>query len=284
MIAMPSQTMRSKTACASLAGALFLCSFLHAQNRKPAGKKESQAQSTREFLGLGKLPDAAAADRGSLIYSRNCAFCHGAKATGAEGPDLIRSVIVLHDEDGEQLGPFLHKGRPDRGMPAFPSFTSGQIKDIAAFLHQRVELTANRGTYKLLNIVTGDAEAGKTYFNGKGRCNECHAPTGDLAHIAAKYQPSELQSAFLYPASVGQSKPQTVTVTQPSGETVKGELKLLDDFDVALIDSNGNYRSWPRTNGLKVDMADPMAEHRALLNQYSDADMHNLLSYLTTLK
>ena len=277
-------TMPSKTVCASLAGALFLCCLLHGQNRKPAGKEESRAQSTREFLGLGKLPDPAAAERGSTIYSRNCAFCHGAKATGAEGPDLIRSTIVLHDENGEQLGPFLHKGRPDRGMPAFPSFTSEQIKDVAAFLHQRVEFTANRGTYKLLDIVTGNADAGKTYFNGKGRCSECHSPTGNLAHVAAKYQPSELQSAFLYPASVGKSKPQSVTVTLPSGKTVKGELKLLDDFDVALIDTHGNYRSWPRSGELKVDVADPLAAHRALLNQYSDADMHNLLSYLTTLK
>ena len=276
--------MRSKTVCASLVGALLLCSSLHGQARKPAGRKESRAQSTREFLGLGKLPDAAAAERGAAIYARNCAFCHGAKATGAEGPDLIRSTLVLHDEDGQQLGPFLLKGRPDRGMPAFASFTSGQLKDIAEFLHQRVELTANRGTYKLLDIVTGNAEAGKAFFNGGGRCDECHSPTGDLAHIAAKYEPPELQSAFLYPASVGPKQPQQVTVTLPSGEAVKGELRMLDDFDVALIDPHGNYRSWPRGNGLKVDVADPMAAHRALLKQYSDSDMHNLLSYLTTLK
>jgi len=33
-----------------------------------------------------------------------------------------------------------------------------------------------------------------------------------------------------------------------------------------------------------VDIKDPLAGHRNLLDQYTDADMHNLLAYLVTLK
>src|SRR5581483_8723397 len=45
----------------------------------------------REFLGLGAPPDPAAAERGAPLFAANCAFCHGPKARGAEGPNLIRS-------------------------------------------------------------------------------------------------------------------------------------------------------------------------------------------------
>ena len=131
--------------------------------------------NTREFLGLGPPPDAAAAARGEKLYAPNCAFCHGEKARGGEGPNLVRSVIVLHDEKGESIGPAILKGFPDRGMPPFPNFAEGQLYDIAQFLHLQVELVANRGIYKRLNVVTGDARAGEAYFNGAGGCKGCHS-------------------------------------------------------------------------------------------------------------
>ncbi len=244
------------------------------------------------FLGLAPPPDAAAAERGAKLYSSNCAFCHGANATGAEGPDLVRSALVLHDEKGELISQVVQKGRPDKGMPPFPSLSEAQIFDIAAFLHMRIYLAANRGLYKVQNVVTGDAKAGEAYFNGPGRCNTCHSTTGDLAHIAAKYQPSDLQAAFLYPASVSsfgiggarEAPPTQVTVTLPSGQSFTGTVKRLDDFVVSLYDSSGEYHSWTRGDHVTVVIKDPLAAHRELLDRYSDQDMHNILAYLVTLK
>src|SRR3954471_16558955 len=166
------------------------------------GQKGAQrsrgADGTREFLGLGAPPDAAAAERGSKIYGSSCSFCHGAKATGGDtGPDLVRSSLVLHDEKGELIGPVVHNGRVDRGMPQFASFSNTELYDLAQFLHQRVEFAANRGTYKILDVITGDAKAGEAWFEGAGGCANCHAPTGDLAHIATKLNPPELQQTLL---------------------------------------------------------------------------------------
>jgi hypothetical protein len=73
-------------------------------------------------------------------------------------------------------------------------------------------------------------------------------------------------------------------VTPASGPVVSGVLESLDDFNVALRDSNGYYRSFTRTKGLKVDVRDPLAAHAALLKKYTDADMHNVLAYLVTLQ
>ncbi len=261
---------------------LILVSMIVAlAQERPQGRS-----NTREFLGLGRAPDAAAAERGGKLYASACSFCHGAKATGGDtGPDLIRSAIVLHDDAGETIGPFIHKGRPDRGMPPFPDFTDKQLTDITEFLHMRVELAANRGTYKLAELVTGDAAAGKAFFEGAAKCGTCHSVTGDLAHIGSKLQPAELQQTFLYPVSRDfQPKAAHVTVLLPSGESISGTLKRLDDFEVALYDAAGEYHAYPIGPGVKVDVEDKLAAHRDLLSHYSDADMHNLLAYLVTLK
>jgi mono/diheme cytochrome c family protein len=242
--------------------------------------------STREFLGLGPPPDQAAAERGAKVYASNCAFCHGEKANGGEGPDLVRSSVVLHDEKGELIGPVIHNGRAEQGMPAFPNFTKDQLYELAEFLHLKVELAANRGLYKPLNVVTGDPKAGKAYFDA--HCASCHSPEGDLAHIASKMQPADLQQTFLYPGArgymPGAPRITSVTVTLPSGEAVSGVLKRLDDFHVSLTDSSGEYHSFALGPGVKVDIDDKLQPHRRLLDQYTDDDIHNITAYLATLK
>jgi mono/diheme cytochrome c family protein len=284
---------RSKRLFACLLAAVAL-PLLAQEDMPPAGRGGRGGAGgrggTREFLGLGPAPDAAAAARGEKLYAPSCGFCHGDKAHGAEGPNLVRSEVVLHDEKGELIGPVVSQGRPDRGMPAFAQFTKDQLYDIAEFLHMQVELVANRGIYKRLNVVTGDAKAGETYFNGAGGCNQCHSSTGDLAHIGSKYQPDQLQSRFVWPGPSGfggggrpSASPQKVTVTLPSGEAIAGTLKRQDDFNISIYDAQGNYHSWPR-DSVQVQIEDKLAAHRELLAKYTERDMHNITAYLVTLK
>src|SRR5262249_21160589 len=141
------------------------------------------------------------------------------------------------------------------------------------------------------NVVTGDAKQGEAYFNGGGRCNSCHSPTGDLAGIAKKYDPVALQSRFLYPRARPSGAPPaaeplraSVTVTQAGEPPVSGKLEYMDDFYVTLRDASGDSRSYPRQAGVKVTVRDPLAAHEELLKKYSDADMHNVLAYLVTLR
>jgi cytochrome c oxidase cbb3-type subunit 3 len=75
-----------------------------------------------------------------------------------------------------------------------------------------------------------------------------------------------------------------VTVTPPSGAPVSGTLVHLDDFNVALRDESGAYRSWKRTPNLKVEKKDPYAAHAELLKVYTDKDIHDVLAYLETMK
>src|SRR5271170_7607262 len=77
-----------------------------------------------------------AIERGHKQFEQACGFCHGPDATGARGPDLVRSPLVAHDVKADLIGDVIRHGRPDKGMPALP-LSDAQISDIAAFLHAR---------------------------------------------------------------------------------------------------------------------------------------------------
>ena len=74
-----------------------------------------------------------------------------------------------------------------------------------------------------------------------------------------------------------------MTVTLPSGETVTGTRAYQDEFTVALRDASGRYRSWPAAEG-QGQVDDPAEAHVDLLAKYTDDDIHNLMTYLMTLK
>lgn len=223
--------------------------------------------------------------RGHADFQQSCAICHGTEAMGGVGPNLVQSSLVRHDVNGNLIAPVIQDGRPDKGMPAFPLIDSAAISDIVAFLHARVavaSVVSSEGLadgYSLRQLLTGNATAGKQYFYGAGKCSTCHSPTGDLAGVAKKYSPADLESRFLYPPHDSV----TATVTLSSGKQFHGKLLHLDAFYVAILDQDGWYRSWPLQQA-KVQVQDPLAAHLELLGKYTDKDIHDVFAYLETLK
>jgi cytochrome c oxidase cbb3-type subunit 3 len=225
--------------------------------------------------------DLAAA--GGSLFQQNCAFCHGRDAGGGEtGPDLTRSKLVSADVGGDKIGDVVLHGRVDKGMPAF-QLSPEQITQLAAFIHaQQTKAMSQSGKRKGVDVAdlqTGNVEAGKAYFNGAGGCATCHSPTGDLAGVASRYEGLQLEERMLYPKDVKNK----VTVTLASGETVAGTLEYLDEFTVGLRDAAGTYRSWP-VSTVKVKVDAPVEAHVALFPKYTDADIHNLMAYIQTLR
>lgn len=247
------------------------------------GAAEQRAASTRTFLGLGAAPDKAAAERGALLYQGSCSFCHGPQARGAEGPNLVVSDVVLGDDHGEHLAPFLKQGRPEEGMPSFSAVSDAQLKDVAEFLHMEVELVANRGTYHLLNILVGDPAKGKAYV--KSSCAKCHT-TDSFAHIATKYRtPDLLQRSWVWPGRpVDHSLDVMATVKKADGSLVVGRVTQVSDFDITLVDKDGKSIAINRGRGVIVTFRDPLQAHEEMIHGLKNDDMHNVTAYLETLK
>lgn len=262
-------------AFAALQGA-ELADLLHFLSTAPAAAAEPSSTSE------ATKPSAQVA-AGEALFHQNCAFCHGRDAMGGEtGPDLTRSKLVLSDKGGDKIAPVVHNGRPESKMPAF-NLSDEETASLVAFIHARVQAAeshagARRGVAPE-DLQTGNAEAGKTYFNGAGGCAKCHSPTGDLAGIARRFQGLQLEEHMLYPREVRS----TVTVTLPSGEKISGVLAYQDEFTIGLRDSTGAYHSWS-TRRVKFEVTSPAQAHVEMFPKYTDDDIHNLMAYLQTLR
>lgn len=227
--------------------------------------------------------NSAAASAGKALFQQNCGFCHGPDGRGASGPDLIRSTLASHDVNGNLIGQVVREGRPQKGMPAF-QFSDVQIQQIADFLHSEAKIAATVAgrvptEYPAKNLLVGNADAGKAFFNGAGKCVECHSPGGDLAHVAAKYKPIDLQSRIVFPSGANPR----LTIVDASGKKFEGEQVYADEFLISLRDASGWTHTWKRAL-VKVEMHDPLAAHIALLTTYTDENIHDLFAYLETLK
>jgi cytochrome c oxidase cbb3-type subunit III len=272
-----------------LAGIVGGLAVLASTQQRPAGGQEGaqqdqnmtseqRAASTRAFLGLGAVPDKTAAMRGAPLFVQNCGACHGKDARGAMGPSLITSDLVLTDEHGHQLVAFLTKGRPEKGMPAFRTLSHQQMTDIAEFLHLQVENVANRGAYKMLNILVGNVPKGKAYV--QAGCMSCHKAE-TFAHIASKFRtPEQLQRSWIWPAREGKL---TAKVKTLDG-TFSGWLKQISDFRVTLVDRSGETHTIDRGPGVDVQISDQLAGHQEIIMTLSNDDMHDVTAYLETLK
>jgi cytochrome c oxidase cbb3-type subunit III len=223
--------------------------------------------------------DPAAARRGRQIYTQYCINCHGSLAKGtADGPDLIRSPLVLHDRSGNEIGPALKR------LPGHKAdLSTAQVIDITHFLKEQIEATAkDRNADEPPNVLTGNPEAGRAYFNAAGGCAQCHSPTGDLAGIGRRFKDAaDLEQRFLFPRA---TKPVIVKVTPEGSPAVTGQLIRIDDFNVSLKDAASEYREFDRGVNVKVEIDDPLARHHELLDIYTDQDIHDVVRYLESLK
>jgi cytochrome c oxidase cbb3-type subunit 3 len=226
---------------------------------------------------------AALVSAGQAKFVQDCGFCHGRDAGGGEdGPDLTRSKLVAEDVAGNKIGAVVRNGRPQNGMPRF-TVSDQELVQLAAFIHaQKTIAESQKGGRRgvdVSDLQTGNAEAGKEYFNGAGNCSSCHSVTGDLAGLAKRLQGLRLEERLMYPKGA-KSK---IAITLPSGETIAGELEYQDEFVVAVRDASGWYRSFPASKvQFKIDS--PADAHALLLEKYTDDDIHNLMAYLQALR
>jgi cytochrome c oxidase cbb3-type subunit 3 len=254
------------------------------------------------------LADPAIIQRGNALYGINCRLCHGADLRGGDmgGINLLRSALVLSDQDGELILPVVKEGRQRPGMPAMPPIPlpDDDVKAIAAYIHSVAATMAGQGGPPPgppveLNIVVGDAAAGQRYF--AANCASCHSPTGDLQGLAARFaSPMQLQNAWVA-GSVGGGgrgrgagpaegparvpKPVTVVVTAADGQRYEGRLDRIDDFFVTLTQADGTPKTFRRSGNVPgIQITDPLEAHKKMLVKYTDKDIHDVTAYLVTLK
>src|SRR5215468_4004730 len=164
-----------------------------------AGQRDGRGPET--FPAQQRAPaDSAVIERGKTLFSIHCSGCHGPDLRGDEGPNLLRSQLVLNDQHGELIRPVIYGERRDAGMPAM-DIPGSDVTAIAEFIHSVTAAGGRQGRPPagppvVLNILVGNAAAGQAYFNAK--CASCHSTAGDLEGIASRVpDPKILQNLWI---------------------------------------------------------------------------------------
>ncbi len=258
--------------------------FLLAISWLPAVRVAAQTEGIQPTASTqNKAAPKELIESGKTLFEQQCGFCHGRDAAGGEtGPSLVDSELVKRDKAGTEVAGVIRNGRPEKGMPKF-DLSGTAMAGVVAFIYNQQGGSASNGKRRGVlpaDLQTGNAALGRKYFEGQGGCRTCHSPTGDLAHVSTRLIGLKLEQRMLYPDRVKAK----ATVTLPTGKSFSGEVAYNDEFTIALRDAEGRHRSWPKIPTLKVQIDAPAEAHVELLSKYTDADIHNLMAYLRTLK
>ena len=243
--------------------------------------------------------DPAVIERGRTLYGVNCSACHGADARGGQlgGPNLLRSQLVLLDQDGEQILPVVQKGRPEKRHAAVPASRERHQGD-REFIHSLTGASRGQGAPPVAegpppNILVGDASAGQAFFAAK--CSSCHSPPAICRASRRECPTPSCCRTSGSPAALRTGRGGGRGGLPPGPavdghrharrrEKVEGRLLRIDDFLVSLLQEDGTIRSFrregDRAEGRAARSARRPSQPARRLHRQGHARRHGLPGHL----
>jgi putative heme-binding domain-containing protein len=217
---------------------------------------------------------------GKRVFQTSCANCHGPDGNLIAGIDFGRGVF-RRPFTNDELAATIIGGIPNTPMPPNPGMSKEQALRIVDYLRSMSEGRAAP--------ANGDARRGRTLFEGKGECTDCHAVRGagsrvgpDLTRIGALRRASELERSLLDPKAEVQPENRFYKVTPKNGKPVTGRLLNRDTFTVQLLDTDEHLRSFQiadlRDHGFD-ETPMPSASKKLTSQQIAD-----VVTYLSSLR
>ena len=217
---------------------------------------------------------------GERAYGTTCVNCHGPNGDVIAGINLLTGQFRRPYTDAELAG-VIRNGIPNTAMP--PSTMSAeQAAKLVSYLRSSAKT-------KSTPLVTGDATRGKAVYDGKGGCASCHRIGGtgsrvgpDLSRVGQGRRTAELELALVDPNADVQPQNRFYRVVLKDGTTVTGRLLGHDTFNVQMIDTKEQLRSFVKADAREHGFIDsPMPSFRARLSPQELAD---IVAYLQSLK
>ena len=201
----------------------------------------------RDFVVLAAALLCAASAIGQQIdvgrrqFAARCASCHGADGAGGEFGPSILEVRRTGPAASRSIRNIITGGVPESGMPPF-SLPPAELDPLVTFVEG---LRAPAAAHP----ADGDAQAGETYFFGKGNCTACHMVAGrggilgpDLSNLGREARLAQIEAALRDPKALAVPGYKFVSVRLRSGQTIRGLVKNESNYDLQLLGLDGTLR------------------------------------------
>jgi putative heme-binding domain-containing protein len=219
---------------------------------------------------------------GQRLFGASCALCHGPEGDAVPGVDLGHGKFKRASSD-DDLVRIIQKGIPGTAMPP-NNFTDFQAGTIVAYLRSMAASVAVSAS------VPGDATRGKTIFEGKGQCMNCHRVKGkgsrlgpELTDIGANRRAVQLEESILDPDAEILPQNRFIRVVAKDGAATTGRLLNQDAYTIQLLDSRERLLTFQKSNLKEYAIVEqsPMPSYKGKLNTQELADV---VTYLMSLK
>jgi len=236
-----------------------------------------------QTAGNPQAGDPTAVTAGYSVFRVYCTPCHGVHAKGGRGPDLTRGIYHTGEKDSD-LFRTISNGIPGTDMSGF----SGDIGDDDIWrivLYIRSVATHNAAR------IPGERANGEKLFWAKGGCGACHLVQGrggrmgpELTRIGWQRSLEYLRDAILDPGKDILPGWATITVIKLDGAKVTGVERGYDNFSAQLMDIEGNYYSFLRTEVASIQREDRSLMPAGYGQRLKPAEIDDLLAYLVSLR
>ena len=141
------------------------------------GAPHGQPRSDSEVLAPNEVLDFG------LLFSQNCAGCHGAEGRGGAAISLANPVYLAIADDAS-IRKVIAQGVPGTAMPAFAQSAGGMLTDAQIDVLTK-EIRSRWSQTGILDAASappytrkliGDAQRGEAAY--KTFCESCHGPVG----------------------------------------------------------------------------------------------------------
>ena len=254
---------------------LALAAFGQAQEQRPPGAEGGpSAALTNPFSS------PADAEQGAALFQTHCSYCHGARGEGGRGADLTTGQYHYGGSDAE----LFHTVRNGIGsdMPAVRA-TDEEVWKMIAFVK-------NLGSPGLAEKAPGDPLAGKTVYEGKGRCAACHSINRqggnigpDLSDVGRRRNLKYLEESIVTPEADVPIPYRAIQVVTKSGQTVTGIRLNEDDLSIQLRDTSDQLRSFMK-DSLKEVRHDKPSLMPSYASSFSKKEIEDVVAYLNSLR
>ncbi len=174
---------------------------------------------------------------GQKVFASTCAGCHGLDGRGSERAPNIATKSEVQKLSDAQLTHIVQEGVPGTGMPAFHSLATSDVSAVVAYLRTL------QGTNKLI-ALPGNPARGKTLFDTKAGCSDCHMVAGiggfiasDLTGYGSTHSAQEIRTAITQPGPATRS---TLVITR-AGQHYTGRIRNEDNFSLQLQSLDGTF-------------------------------------------